>query len=120
VSRSDRILVAAAGGAIVLAVAAVAVLIVPAGAATPTSSDDPAAGLLLGTPIASPAAAAATGTIVEESFSSYPRPYRVEQQGGAPGKIALTFDDGPDPRFTAPVLDILRDRHVMATFFVTV
>jgi cellulose synthase/poly-beta-1,6-N-acetylglucosamine synthase-like glycosyltransferase/peptidoglycan/xylan/chitin deacetylase (PgdA/CDA1 family)/spore germination protein YaaH len=61
----------------------------------------------------------ATGTIVEESFSSYPRPYQVEQQGGAPGKIALTFDDGPDPRFTAPVLDILRDRHVMATFFVT-
>ncbi len=61
----------------------------------------------------------ATGTIVEESFSSYPRPYRVEQQGGAPGKIALTFDDGPDPRFTPQVLDILRDEHVTATFFVT-
>lgn len=61
----------------------------------------------------------ATGTIVEEHFSTYPHPYKVEQRGGAPGKIALTFDDGPDPRFTSGVLDILRDRHVIATFFVT-
>jgi peptidoglycan/xylan/chitin deacetylase (PgdA/CDA1 family) len=61
----------------------------------------------------------ATGTIVEERFTSYPRPYRIEQQGGAPGKIALTFDDGPDPRFTPRILDILRDEHAPATFFVT-
>ncbi len=60
----------------------------------------------------------ATGTIVEESFSSYPRSYQIEQQGDAPGKIALTFDDGPDPRFTPQILDILRDEHVSATFFV--
>jgi peptidoglycan/xylan/chitin deacetylase (PgdA/CDA1 family) len=33
--------------------------------------------------------------------------------------IALTFDDGPDPRFTGELLEIL-DRHdVRATFFVT-
>ena len=61
----------------------------------------------------------ATGTIVEERFSSYPHPARVEQQGDAPGKIALTFDDGPDPRFTPHVLEVLRDKHVTATFFVT-
>jgi cellulose synthase/poly-beta-1,6-N-acetylglucosamine synthase-like glycosyltransferase/peptidoglycan/xylan/chitin deacetylase (PgdA/CDA1 family)/spore germination protein YaaH len=61
----------------------------------------------------------ATGTIVEERFSAYPHPYRVEQQGDAPGKIALTFDDGPDPRFTPAVLEILRSKHVTATFFVT-
>jgi peptidoglycan-N-acetylglucosamine deacetylase len=61
----------------------------------------------------------ATGTIVEERFSSYPRPYQVEQQGDAPGKIALTFDDGPDGRFTPAILDVLRDRRVTATFFVT-
>jgi cellulose synthase/poly-beta-1,6-N-acetylglucosamine synthase-like glycosyltransferase/peptidoglycan/xylan/chitin deacetylase (PgdA/CDA1 family) len=32
--------------------------------------------------------------------------------------IALTFDDGPDPRWTPQVLDILRRNHVHATFFV--
>jgi peptidoglycan/xylan/chitin deacetylase (PgdA/CDA1 family) len=33
--------------------------------------------------------------------------------------IALTFDDGPDPRFTAELLDILGRHDVRATFFVT-
>lgn len=32
--------------------------------------------------------------------------------------VALTFDDGPDPRFTPAILDILRQEHVPATFFV--
>jgi peptidoglycan/xylan/chitin deacetylase (PgdA/CDA1 family) len=31
--------------------------------------------------------------------------------------VALTFDDGPWPRFTRKILDILRHRHVPATFF---
>jgi peptidoglycan/xylan/chitin deacetylase (PgdA/CDA1 family) len=31
--------------------------------------------------------------------------------------IALTFDDGPDPRFTPRILAILKERHVRATFF---
>jgi peptidoglycan/xylan/chitin deacetylase (PgdA/CDA1 family) len=30
--------------------------------------------------------------------------------------IALTFDDGPDPRWTPTVLDLLRQHHVTATF----
>lgn len=30
--------------------------------------------------------------------------------------VALTFDDGPDPRLTPAVLDLLRDRGVRATF----
>jgi cellulose synthase/poly-beta-1,6-N-acetylglucosamine synthase-like glycosyltransferase/peptidoglycan/xylan/chitin deacetylase (PgdA/CDA1 family) len=35
-----------------------------------------------------------------------------------PGKrIALTFDDGPDPRWTPKVLDVLRREHAPATFF---
>ncbi|TFE27897.1 polysaccharide deacetylase family protein [Cohnella luojiensis] len=33
-------------------------------------------------------------------------------------KVALTFDDVPDPRFTPKVLDVLRDKKVRATFFV--
>src|SRR5258708_10476387 len=32
--------------------------------------------------------------------------------------IALTFDDGPDPRYTPAVLDILKAQGVKATFFV--
>ncbi len=31
--------------------------------------------------------------------------------------VALTFDDGPSPRFTKDVLTILKDRNVKATFF---
>lgn len=34
-------------------------------------------------------------------------------------KIALTFDDGPHPKFTEQILDGLKARGVQATFFVT-
>lgn len=33
-------------------------------------------------------------------------------------RVALTFDDGPDPRFTGQVLDVLNQYNVDATFFV--
>ncbi|RAX49318.1 bi-functional transferase/deacetylase [Arthrobacter sp. AQ5-05] len=33
--------------------------------------------------------------------------------------VALTFDDGPDPAWTPKILDVLRERGVHATFFVT-
>lgn len=32
-------------------------------------------------------------------------------------KVALTFDDGPDPRFTEQVLDVLKEYNVPSTFF---
>ncbi|WP_246943391.1 polysaccharide deacetylase family protein [Bacillus pinisoli] len=32
-------------------------------------------------------------------------------------KVALTFDDGPDPRFTPQILDVLKEYNVKATFF---
>lgn len=35
------------------------------------------------------------------------------------GKIALTFDDGPHPRYTERLLDGLKERNVHVTFFVT-
>jgi peptidoglycan-N-acetylglucosamine deacetylase len=41
----------------------------------------------------------------------------VRGPGGARG-VALTFDDGPDPRWTPRILDILARRGVRATFFV--
>lgn len=58
-------------------------------------------------------------SILDESFTKYPLSYRIDQMGNAPNKIALTFDDGPDTRFTPQVLDILKEKHVPATFFVT-
>ena len=38
---------------------------------------------------------------------------------GEPKKIALTFDDGPHPKYTEQLLDGLKERGVAATFFVT-
>jgi cellulose synthase/poly-beta-1,6-N-acetylglucosamine synthase-like glycosyltransferase/peptidoglycan/xylan/chitin deacetylase (PgdA/CDA1 family) len=35
-----------------------------------------------------------------------------------PGTVVLTFDDGPDPRWTPEVLDVLAAEDVPATFFV--
>jgi peptidoglycan-N-acetylglucosamine deacetylase len=40
-------------------------------------------------------------------------PRRLEQMRG----VALTFDDGPHPQGTEAVLDVLRDRHATAAFF---
>ena len=42
-------------------------------------------------------------------------PQRYVHDG--PGAIALTLDDGPDPRYTPQVLDVLRRYEVTATFF---
>nr|WP_205861691.1 polysaccharide deacetylase family protein [Planosporangium flavigriseum] len=36
---------------------------------------------------------------------------------GLRNHVALTFDDGPDPRSTPAFLDLLRAQHVRATFF---
>jgi peptidoglycan-N-acetylglucosamine deacetylase len=36
----------------------------------------------------------------------------------APGKLAITFDDGPNPSITPKLLDLLDRRQVNATFFV--
>ncbi len=59
---------------------------------------------------------------------------QVESSGTTPGfltdsplgatpladkQVALTFDDGPHPRYTEQLLDGLKERGVVATFFVT-
>ena len=38
-----------------------------------------------------------TDSFDDESFQSYPMSWRIQQMGAAPHKVALTFDDGPDP-----------------------
>jgi cellulose synthase/poly-beta-1,6-N-acetylglucosamine synthase-like glycosyltransferase/peptidoglycan/xylan/chitin deacetylase (PgdA/CDA1 family) len=41
----------------------------------------------------------------------------IDQYGAADKKIAITFDDGPDPRWTPKLLDVLKQKNVKATFF---
>jgi cellulose synthase/poly-beta-1,6-N-acetylglucosamine synthase-like glycosyltransferase/spore germination protein YaaH/peptidoglycan/xylan/chitin deacetylase (PgdA/CDA1 family) len=57
------------------------------------------------------------GLIDEESYQTYPTSWLVARHGDAHGYVALTFDDGPDPRWTPAILDVLRRHHVNATFF---
>ncbi len=54
----------------------------------------------------------------DETFDSYPLSWRIEQMGEAQRKVALTFDDGPDPQWTPKILDVLKQKRVPATFFV--
>ena len=42
----------------------------------------------------------------------------VYQGQGDERRIALTFDDGPHPEYTAEILDILAEYGIRATFFV--
>ncbi len=42
----------------------------------------------------------------------------IVRSGGERPYVALTFDDGPSPRYTPAILDVLREKGVKATFFV--
>ncbi|MEK3987228.1 polysaccharide deacetylase family protein [Paenibacillus sp. VTT E-133280] len=44
--------------------------------------------------------------------------FRVFRKGTGQNEFALTFDDGPDPRFTPLLLDLLKKYDAKATFFV--
>lgn len=55
----------------------------------------------------------------DEKYLSLPSPYLLKRYGAAePKKVALTFDDGPDEKYTPQVLDVLKEKNVPATFFV--
>jgi len=56
--------------------------------------------------------------ITNQQYIKLPTKYVIRKYGYAPGKIVLTFDDGPDPEFTPRILDILKEEHVPAAFFV--
>jgi peptidoglycan-N-acetylglucosamine deacetylase len=58
-----------------------------------------------------------TKQITDENFQTMPEPYRVARYGYSPNKVALTFDDGPDPEWTPKILDVLKEKHATATFF---
>jgi cellulose synthase/poly-beta-1,6-N-acetylglucosamine synthase-like glycosyltransferase/spore germination protein YaaH/peptidoglycan/xylan/chitin deacetylase (PgdA/CDA1 family) len=54
----------------------------------------------------------------DETFQAYPLSWRIQQMGAVPKKIALSFDDGPDPEWTPQILDVLKQKHAPAAFFV--
>ena len=55
--------------------------------------------------------------IDSEAMNSYPRSYTVNYFGYKPKKLALSFDDGPDPEWTPKILDVLKKLNVKAAFF---
>src|SRR5438270_1547462 len=58
------------------------------------------------------------GLLANVDFVRVPRPFTITRTGYRPGLVALTFDDGPDARWTPRILDILKEMHVPATFFI--
>jgi cellulose synthase/poly-beta-1,6-N-acetylglucosamine synthase-like glycosyltransferase/peptidoglycan/xylan/chitin deacetylase (PgdA/CDA1 family)/spore germination protein YaaH len=58
------------------------------------------------------------GLITSEDYTATPTSYVITRTGDHPGLIALTFDDGPDPTWTPRILDVLKQEHVPATFFI--
>ena len=61
---------------------------------------------------------ASTDLFTDETFKTYPLSWRIDQMGYLPHKIALTFDDGPDPEWTPKIVDILHQKQAPAAFFV--
>jgi peptidoglycan/xylan/chitin deacetylase (PgdA/CDA1 family)/spore germination protein YaaH/GT2 family glycosyltransferase len=57
--------------------------------------------------------------ISSERYLKAPTAYTVRRLGfeGHEKQVALTFDDGPDGRWTPKILDILKRKNVPATFF---
>ena len=45
--------------------------------------------------------------VIDEHMDVYPRTYTVQYYGYRPNQVAISFDDGPDPKWTPKILDIL-------------
>ncbi len=61
----------------------------------------------------------ASRLITRVKWNAVPSPYVIERTGSAaPHRVSLTFDDGPDSRWTPDILDTLKSRGVPATFFI--
>jgi cellulose synthase/poly-beta-1,6-N-acetylglucosamine synthase-like glycosyltransferase/peptidoglycan/xylan/chitin deacetylase (PgdA/CDA1 family) len=56
--------------------------------------------------------------ITSEKYEAIPLSYDIDQIGAAKNKIVLSFDDGPDRRWTPRILDILQQKHAPGVFFV--
>ena len=54
---------------------------------------------------------------MKEEYESYPTPYQLDLFGLDEKKVAISFDDGPSPKYTEKVLDVLQEYDVKAVFF---
>jgi cellulose synthase/poly-beta-1,6-N-acetylglucosamine synthase-like glycosyltransferase/peptidoglycan/xylan/chitin deacetylase (PgdA/CDA1 family)/spore germination protein YaaH len=54
--------------------------------------------------------------VIDEHMDVYPRTYTIQQYGYHPKEVALSFDDGPDAKWTPKILDILKQKGVKGTF----
>jgi poly-beta-1,6 N-acetyl-D-glucosamine synthase len=59
-----------------------------------------------------------SGLVTGCTYDKYAFPYVIRKTGFIPNKLALTFDDGPDPEWTPQILDVLHEFNCPATFFV--
>ncbi len=57
------------------------------------------------------------GLIDDEDYTVMPTSYVVQRYGWHPGWVAITFDDGPDGRWTPKILNVLKAKNATATFF---
>lgn len=58
--------------------------------------------------------------ISSQTYIKLPTSYQVNRYGFCPSKtLALSFDDGPDSKYTPHILDILKQYKIHGTFFVT-
>jgi cellulose synthase/poly-beta-1,6-N-acetylglucosamine synthase-like glycosyltransferase/spore germination protein YaaH/peptidoglycan/xylan/chitin deacetylase (PgdA/CDA1 family) len=55
--------------------------------------------------------------ITNEDYQSMPSIFVIRKFGKKPKKIVLSFDDGPDERYTPRIIDILSKEHVPSVFF---
>ncbi|WP_214405829.1 polysaccharide deacetylase family protein [Pseudonocardia lacus] len=102
--------------ALALLVYGLAVPLVPAGTAPPAI---PVAAPVVAPDVVPAAEAAGSGppAAVDERPSPVPRVvYEVVDAPALARTVALTFDDGPDPRWTPQVLDLLARHGAVATF----
>jgi cellulose synthase/poly-beta-1,6-N-acetylglucosamine synthase-like glycosyltransferase/peptidoglycan/xylan/chitin deacetylase (PgdA/CDA1 family)/spore germination protein YaaH len=56
--------------------------------------------------------------VIDEHMDVYPRNYSVEYYGYHPNEVSISFDDGPDPKWTPKILDVLKQKHVKGTFMI--
>lgn len=55
---------------------------------------------------------------INANIGTLPTPYVITKRAGPAKELALTFDDGPDPKWTPKILEILKKENVNATFFI--
>ena len=59
-----------------------------------------------------------TGLVIGERVLQLPSTWVIRRYGRRKHAIALTFDDGPDAKYTPRILDTLKSRGVKGTFFI--